>query len=489
MCRFGLHNSTGVPSTVQRIRDLKPFSLMNDFMRHPAYIIVVAALTVVCNLLSLDILIYSFYLVLGIYIALFGIDVLPLMPLVIFCYVAPSPLNNPGSGNNEGSVFYPQNGGYIIYSILAIFVICLILRLVFDREIGGKRFLFTKRNLLPGMLLLGFAYLLSGLGMPEYPEIFSKNLLFSVIQFSSVILMYFIFSGAVKWDRTSREYLAWIGMCVGFVVLPQLLENYISGRAFLPGTDIIDRELMYTGWGMHNNIGGMMAMMLPFPFYLASQKKHGWIFTLLASILMLGVLMSCSRTSMIIGSVAYLGLMGLLLIRHPRYRIANLLVFFLVGGTVTGVCYLFFDQLRNVLDLFVKELFLISQRDNLLEYGTKQFLQHPIFGGSFFPQGEYVPWTWITSEMGEFFPPRWHNSIVQVAASCGAIGLAAYGFHRFQTVRLLCRNTSAEKFYIAVYVGILLVLSLFDCHFFNVGPVLFYSMALAFGEKIEESKL
>ena len=35
----------------------------------------------------------------------------------------------------------------------------------------------------------------------------------------------------------------------------------------------------------------------------------------------------------------------------------------------------------------------------------------------------------------------------------------------------------------------LLLASLLDCHFFNVGPVLFYSMALAYAEKIERSKM
>lgn len=485
MCRFGLHNSTGVPSPIQRLRSTDTVRILNDFLRSPAYIIVLASLTVVFNLLALDISTYTAYLVIGIFVALFGDDLLALMPIVIFCYIAPSPMNNPGSGRNHGSIFYPENGGYVLYFLFAIFLVCLILRLVKDPEIGGRHFIRAKRSLMGGMLYLGAAYLLSGFGMVEYFDIFLNNLLFAVIQFAAVFVMYYLFSGAVKWNFVRRDYFIWIGLAVGFVVLPQLLENYFSGRIFMPGTNTIDRELMYTGWGMHNNIGGLMAMMIPFPFYLAAKQKKGWIYTILATVLMIGVVISCSRASMIVGAVAYC-VCAVLLIRGGQNRKENLRVFQIAGIAVVAVCLVFFRKLMDVFDLFFEELFLISQRDNLFEYGMKQFFQHPIFGGSFFPQGEYVPWTWITSEMGEFFPPRWHNSFVQVAASCGLVGLGAYGLHRYQTVRLFMKRPSAEKQCIAIYLCLLLVLSLFDCHFFNVGPTLLYSMALAFAEKIDE---
>ena len=67
-------------------------------------------------------------------------------------------------------------------------------------------------------------------------------------------------------------------------------------------------------------------------------------------------------------------------------------------------------------------------------------------------------------------------------ASCGIVGMGAYLIHRLQTYRLILRNRSTEKTFIGLAVLALLICSLFDCHFFNVGPGLFYSMALAFAE-------
>jgi hypothetical protein len=149
-----------------------------------------------------------------------------------------------------------------------------------------------------------------------------------------------------------------------------------------------------------------------------------------------------------------------------------------------------FDTLMNVYALFIDEIDAISKRDLLFINGMKQFRQYPIFGGTFFPQGEYVPRDWAELEaFSSFFPPRWHNTLVQIAASCGIVGLAAYVIHRIQTVRLFLRHRNTENLFIAIYIVALLVAGLLDNHFFNVGPVLVYSMALAFAENIDQSKV
>ena len=149
-----------------------------------------------------------------------------------------------------------------------------------------------------------------------------------------------------------------------------------------------------------------------------------------------------------------------------------------------------FDALLEIFALFIEEINAISKRDLLLINGLKQFRQYPIFGGSFYPQGEFVPWDWADLEaFSSFFPPRWHCTLVQIAASCGIVGLAAYVFHRVQTVCMMVRRRNVEKLFIGLYILALLAAGLLDNHFFNIGPVLMYSMALAFAEKIEISEV
>ena len=453
----------------------------DGFLRSPLYPAALAVLTGASCLLKLDLPLYILLLGLGMYISLFCRDFLPLMPICILLYVSPSRENNPGRYPN--SIFYPANGGILLGILLAAVLGCIVFRLVCDRQ--WKGFLKVKRSLLPSMVFLGVTYLISGVGMNGYGSVMLQNLVFALIQCFGLMALYFFFTGAVRWDRVPRGYLAWTGLSVGFLVLLQLIENYASGRIFADGT--IDRELIATGWGMHNNIGCMLAMMMPFAFYLAAESKRSWVFHLLGTALLLGAVLSCSRGSMLMAALAYC-VCAWLLLRDRESRRRNLRIYLLVLGVVAVAVLLLLPRLLSVFRLFLSQLGNISQRDNLLYYGICQFLSEPIFGGSFFPQGSYVPWDWANLEaFSSFFPPRWHNTVVQLLASCGTFGITAYLIHRVQTVRLFWKKPSRENCFIAVSLGVLLCASLLDCHFFNVGPVLFYSMALAFAEKLPQA--
>lgn len=476
-----------VNSFITRARASAGVWKINGFMRTGWYIALIAALCVLSSLLGLELIVYPIYILIAVFLCLFGMDLLPLIPIVICSYVSPSVVNNPG--RNPESIFYPAHGGIFLIILGAVLAVSLIWRLITDPDFGGKKFLTCKRSLTLGMVTLGVAYLLGGLGMDRYLEYAGDTILFGFIQFASVLVMYFLFTGAVHWKKAPKDYLAWVGLCVGFVILAQLAENYLSGRMFMEGTNTIDRELMATGWGMHNNVGGMMAMMLPFPFYLAYKRRNSWWLIALASVLMLGVIASCSRTAMFIGAAEFV-VCSLILLRRKDLRLPILIVYGVAVVAVGVFAIVSFDALLEIFALFIEEINAISKRDLLLINGLKQFRQYPIFGGSFYPQGEFVPWDWANLEaFSSFFPPRWHCTLVQIAASCGIVGLAAYVFHRVQTVRMMLRRLTVEKVFIGLYILALLAASLLDNHFFNVGPVLMYSMALAFAEKIEISEV
>jgi O-antigen ligase len=268
---------------------------------------------------------------------------------------------------------------------------------------------------------------------------------------------------------------------VGWVVLLQLLENYFSGRVFIDGS--LKRELLATGWGMHNNIGIMMAMTMPFGFYLAGGKKCGWLFNLLGTALLVGTVLTCSRTSIMMAGLAYL-VCGVLLLKNPQSRRNNWWVYLLAVLGALAVLVIFGKQIWAVFELFFSQIGNVSQRDKLISFGFRRFLEDPVFGGSFYPQGEYIPWDWADLDsFSSFFPPRWHNTIIQILASCGIVGFAAYSYHRLQTLWLFLHRFKGKKMFVFVSMVTLLATSMVDCHFFNVGPVLFYSMMLAFVEK------
>lgn len=446
---------------------------INCFLASPRYVIAAVLLTMAANMLSMELAVYSVFAAVAVYVCFWGDDLLPLLPLVICGYFAPSVKNNPG--RNEQSVFSVGHGGGYILFLAALIGAAILFRVVKDR----RRFFSKKYTLLSGMLVLLGAYLLSGLGSAGYTERAGKNVLFALLQGGTIILPYFLFSGGVNWGKARKDYFAWVGFGTGCLLVGQILWIYCTNGVVVDG--VIDRKQIYTGWGMYNNIGGALAMMIPFAFCLATKYRRGWIGTVVGTGFLLGVFLTCSRSSILTGTAIYLVCIFLML-RYARNRRHNTIALVTAVGLVLLSVALFHRYLLHLFSSLLENGLDPSSRDEIYWEGWKLFKRYPIFGGSFYPAG-YKPWEWSTNAgFTGFFPPRWHNTVIQLLASCGGVGLCAYLLHRVQTLRMILKNNTREKTFIGCAMLALVVSSMLDCHFFNIGPVLFYSMGLAFGE-------
>ena len=119
---------------------------LNAFVLSPWMLGLLAALTVLTFIFSLELYYYTFVLFYGIYVTIFADDLLPLVPVFILCYVAPSMSNNPGT--TADSVFYGSKGGIYILVLAAIAVAFIFARIATDKNMGFKRLFCEKRSLL-----------------------------------------------------------------------------------------------------------------------------------------------------------------------------------------------------------------------------------------------------------------------------------------------------------------------------------------------------
>ena len=399
------------------------------------------------------------------------------MPVLLSCYICPSVDNNPGQ--NSQSVFSGTGSVWIAICGSLIGIACLY-RVIRDR----KQYLSKKYMLLPGMLILWVGYLRSGSGSEGYREKALQNLLFAFLQGASICVLYVLFSGGVRWEKARRDYFAWIGFSLGGALLFELFGIYLQAETVVDG--VIYRENIYTGWGIHNNLGGMLAMMIPFAFYLATRYRKGWLGTVVGSVFLLGVIMSCSRNAILTGTAIYfVGIV--LMLYYARNRKGNTIAALICISIASMAVILFSQQLLRLFSTILSMGFDPNSRDSIYSKGLQLFQKYPVFGGSFFAPPELSPWGWSVNEgFTGFFPARWHNTIVQLLASCGLVGLLCYLPHRIQVIALILRAHNKEKVFIGASIMALLICSLFDCHLFNIGPTLFYSAALAFAENIRK---
>jgi O-antigen ligase len=134
-------------------------------------------------------------------------------------------------------------------------------------------------------------------------------------------------------------------------------------------------------------------------------------------------------------------------------------------------------KITGILGDYINRGFDDNGRFEMYLHGLKNFLSHPIFGGGFYS-------SYATEHMFiHFLPYRYHNTLIQMLATCGIFGFSSYLFHRFQTVKLFISKKKISTLFIALCIGTMLLGSLLDNHFFNIYPAIIYSTMLMAVEK------
>jgi O-antigen ligase len=157
----------------------------------------------------------------------------------------------------------------------------------------------------------------------------------------------------------------------------------------------------------------------------------------------------------------------------------------LINETTVAVClfvvlcvvYKYHDILLRLFDGIIQRGFDDSGRFIYYKDGLKKFLQHPLLGMGF-GNSHGVNDKFIIPA-----PEYFHNTIVQVLASCGIVGMVAYMVHRVETIVLFFKNRSYASFFMGMSILNLLLTSLLDIHMFNIFPAMFYSVILCFFEQ------
>ena len=470
-----------------QLNSARAVAAMRTFFRSGWFVGVAVLLMACSELFGVEIAVIYLYLFFGLLIVLFCDDMLPITPMVVCGYMTFSAKNNPAKFPD--SLFGQPEGQLPLFSPVAVIVVVLAGRLISIQMRGEKR---GVPKLLWGYLALGAAYLLSGLLSPYYD---SKTVLMGFVQIAALCGFYFYFYFTVRWDNVPKGYLPLVVTVVGAGLLAE-----IAGMYFNPGVigadGGINRGNLYTGWGIYNNVGCMMAMCMPAPVWFAVKKKNGWLFTILGTVYYLGTLLTQSRGAMLFGSIVYLGCVIATLVGakkgERRWHFVVYAAF--LAAAVVGIL-VFREQFVDLFASVISQGFNDSARFDTWRACWQRFLEHPVFGVGFYKtpgtvmteNGMFTEFTDGTPE-GMFLALRSHNTFFQLIATGGTVALAAYAFHRIQTLVLCLRRPNAEKIVTLLCIAALLLTSLTDCHMFNMGPGLMYSVLLVFAEKAASGK-
>ncbi len=353
--------------------------------------------------------------------------------------------------SNQSMGMTTLNELWLIYMLLAILVVAFIYHFIHFKVTIHWGYLGS------GLLIFGIAYLLSLIGYFADGKPFEM----SVIMISLMGLIYFLLyifyrstndQDFLSYLLKSLYYLSFVVILQTFVVLViYFIDNQHLGSFMTILEEGIDERWGYVkdgfyvrlnvGWGLGNNIGGILAMLLPVHMYFLFKKNN-----LLKKILYLSLMILSLVTIVLTTSRgAYLGVAA-----------------FAVVFVVTFIKYANFDYRKYKNHLFIGfgillliaipvgiymfDFFISFMSGNSFLNGREIdwvdawnfFLEHPIFGKSWYSD------TWDLDSFRSY-----HNTILHTMATMGLVGLAALIFHHYQVIKLFISKWSFETLIVA----------------------------------------
>lgn len=364
--------------------------------------------------------------------------------------------------------FFSDN--YIIAIVILSCVLSLLLFthfIIYRKHINFKSIFNSK--LLIGYLLICLSFLLNGLFSFENYTI--KNLLYALILCLSFVFVFFVFYINFNVNESSKKYVFFVLYLLSLLITIQMFIGFINQFRFNNG-EIIKESIML-GWGMWNNIGGMLALLLPIHFYFASTiKRFGVFFYFSGVISYIAIALTLSRSSLLVSSLIIV-ICALISCFHGKNKKTNRYI--TIGISILGLLGLIilWDKISNILGDYLSRGLDDNGRFDIYRYGLSIFAENPIFGHGFYSDYK-LEHTFIS-----FLPFRYHNTVIQLLATCGIFGLISYIFHRFQTIKLIVSGKSLYSTYAGLCILALIMCSLLDNHMFNIYPAFVYSIIFA----------
>ncbi len=451
-------------------RVLAPLEL-DRFFRSPMYCVLIVALMLIAELFAMELAVFSCWLALLLIGFLFTEETVCGLPIACCAYMSVARCNNPIK-NPAGTIFAQPaflNGFFMILGL----ALCMVAVKFLFRLIRNKGRVPLPR-LLGGLLFLGIAYMLGG----AFTEHYSWSTIgFGFGQLVSLALLYVFFTCTVDFKTLPRSYLPMLFTLIGAAMCAEIADMYIASGFF--SAETMDRGLLYTGWGVYNNVACVMAMCIPAPAYFAVRARWGgWMFTALTAFYYVMTCFTQSRGGILFGTVVGVTVALYILIATGERRRPHIAVCIAVIALGLVFLYVFRDVFETIFRSMLDKGADPSARDRLYRECWQAFLDAPQFGVGFYD----TPGFTFTSAAYHFMPPRSHDTYIQLFASCGVTGVFAYAVHRADTLVLLLKRRSHEKAFVLFSIAALMLTSIVDCNFFNFGPGILYGILLAYAE-------
>lgn len=387
-------------------------------------------------------------------------------PLLMFLFA----FSNKNSMFGEVSSDYYFTGWRIVAVAILIVFTAVSLIAFLKRHRFFQRLRYRSTPLLFTLLLLSAAFLLNGITAQTWEV---GNLIYGGLQVVAFLFIYVLFFHGFS-DRESADelgdYFSYITMLITLLLAAELLTLFTTVPGVVENGEIIKAELVF-GWGVCNNAGLYISVLIPMNFYGAYRSRLPIVQFIVATVAFASAVLTLSRNALLWSALAYVFSLVCFMFfgrRKSFFRYAALTLV-LCAGVLFSVYH---EAIMIALTNYSLQGTSDSGRFEIWRAAWERFLEQPIFGNGF----HTAPLT--ENVTASFIPSMAHNTVVQLLFSMGIVGLTAYVIYRARSLMLFMRRPSMLKTMLGASMGVLLGMSLLDNFIFHVQPLFYYSIAM-----------
>lgn len=388
------------------------------------------------------------------------------MPFMLVCLVA--------------SKCYNSYSIFIQYVPLGIvLIVCLILHFVLYR----KKLSF-KGSLTGSMLFVSVAVTLGGIGFISKEEYFSGVSLFNIFALGfGMVLLYGIFYTHL----TVRKSYSLIEKVTLIMVISGCFASLVTIAFYMVNINEVleTRTLLYMQW--RNNYSTFLMLCIPFAFLRGNKQPYSIV---LGFVFYFCILLTGSRGGLVFGAVEMLMCCALFILYDRRRRLTYISICVCIVFALLIFSSEFISFFGSTIDRLLSAIngVLIGEQQEVRYYqymrGIGDFLEHPIFGTGIGYMGNRDVYA------GADFSIAWyHCSPIQIAASFGIVGIAAYSYQFIRRMILLWKKPTMFNMTVFLSYVSLELMSLVNPGIFSPIPyLLIVTMFFAIVERCNEGE-
>ncbi len=462
------------------IRDRINLNSLRAFFMSDIYPIFICAITVIGSVSGIEFYLAILHIVLVCAALIISRSIRPIL-ISLLTFVMQLSL--------EHSPFYPNYSDYYYtgWRLIAVFamgiaVFSAILYFIIKNKIY-RRISFKRTPILLAVLLLSAAFLTNGVFSAKWERGdlifgFANAVVYSIV----FLLVYHGFSEEESSDSIAK-YFSFLSMLIAFVIILELAALFLTNEnMFVDGS--INKTEVALGWGMWTVLGSSLAVLIPAIFYGIGVNRYPWLYFAAATLTLIFAALTMSRNALLFGGIAYAACVLIYCFKGKRkkeFRVITAIgILFIIAGVIV-----FWDAIYSLLSDYFNRGTELNGREVLWPAAIRNFLDFPIFGAGFYGLDVTTDFSYGPLAL------QAHNTVLQLLSATGAVGLLAYLYYRFCTLKPVFSRPTLKKTFMAMSIGVLLLGSLLDNFIFFIYPTFHYTVALSviFKENEEQIKI